>query len=717
MAELQTYRVTQAMSIVESFEEGSVATFVNAAEVQRQVANGTICKYVPQPGETDWQNKWVALTRISVTTGYYEKGDVVTLNPDFAAQYVRNGLMKPYPPLEDSPKGTKRYKVVRDAIITTTAFMGDVVDLDHSASWRLIWNGDVKTHIPLPDEVPVYLENCKRYEVTTTEITAEVGSFEEGDIIDLDPAIADSYIMNGALEPYGWALPEPADGSDDEKNTVSPEEEPELPDPGAYAVEPMPPDLLERMMNDRSVRATVCGESHYDFFHFYLAHAVDYDTAAFHREIFMLTQDETLRKIFVVAFRGSGKSTIFTTSYPLWAIMGKQQKKFVLILCDTLAQAKLQMNNIKQELESNDLLKNDMGPFEEDATEWGAYSIVFKNFNARILVGSTESSIRGIRHGKYRPDLIIGDDVESTSSVRTKEGRDKIYRWLKRDVIPAGEFRKTRLVIVGNLLHEDSLLMRLKREVKSGEIDGVFKMYPLVDKNGRVAWMDKYKTEQDILEQEKEVGSKNAFLREYLLKIVPEEDQVITRDMIHYYDKLPYIERGHMSAYLGIDLAIGQKETNDYTAMVSIVTYGTGKNFKAYVLPYSVNERLRFPDIITKIKERYRFLKAAWPDTKIRVESNQFQQAAVDQLKSERIHEVEGVTVTTDKRSRLASCADLMNAGVVLFPKHGAEDLITQMVGFGVESHDDIMDAFTLLVRSFIDEGLIEDRYDKVIWL
>src|ERR1700677_1568963 len=103
--------------------------------------------------------------------------------------------------------------------------------------------------------------------------------------------------------------------------------------------------------------------------------------------------------------------------------------------------------------------------------------------------------------------------------------------------------------------------------------------------------------------------------------------------------------------------------------MVSIVIQGSGKDFKAYVLPRPVNERLRFPDIIEKIKELYRFLKAAWPDTKIRVENNQFQQASVDQLKFDRIHEAEGITITTDKRSRLASCAALMNAGVILFPK------------------------------------------------
>lgn len=717
MAETQTYRIMQPTSIVETFEEGSLVTFANPSELQRWAAEFAVQKYVPQPGETGMHDKWVARKRITATTAYYEKGAMVTLDSAFAEQYVRNGFMKPYPPLDEPSEGKKRYKVMRDVNIYQTAFQGDLIDLSDHAAYRLIWNWEIETHVPPPGEPRVRLEGLGRYVVKAAEITAEIGSFEEDDIIDLNPTVADSYVYNGSLEPFGWSLPEPEDVVDDHEGVESVEDQPELPDPDAYAMEAMPPDLFERMMTDRSVRAAVCSESHYAFFHFYLAHAVNYDTAAFQREMFKLSEDESLQKLFIVAFRGSGKSTIFTTSYPLWAIMGKQQKKFVLIPCDTLQQAKIQMGNIKQELEGNELLKNDMGPFEEDSTEWGAYSIVFKNFNARILVVSTESSIRGIRHGRHRPDLIICDDVELTASVRTKEGRDKIYRWLKRDVIPAGEFRETRLVIVGNLLHEDSLLMRLKREVKNGEINGIFKAYPLIDKNGRCAWPDKYKTEQDLLEQEKEVGNKNAWLREYLLKIVPEDDQVITREMIHYYDKLPSLEQGHIRAYLGVDLAIGQKETNDYTAMVSIVTQGTGKDFRAYVLPNPINERMRFPEIIAKIKERYRFLKAAWPDTKIRVEANQFQQAAVDQLKSERIHEVEGVTVTTDKRSRLASCADLINAGVILFPRHGAEPLITQMIGFGVESHDDIMDAFTLLVRAFIDEGLIEDRFFGVGWI
>lgn len=707
------------MNVVEAFEEGSVVTFFNPDEIQRCTAYGSIRMYVAPPGEPRVNGKWVALTRIFITTAYYKKGEIVTLDPAKAAPYVRNGFIKPYPPLYEPPEGTKRYKAVRDVVIKRTVSWGDLIDLDYSTAQRLIWNGNIKAYVPPPGEPQVHREGLVRYEVTTAEIVVTIGSFDEGEITDLDPAVADPYIQNGSLEPYGWSLPEPEDdGIADGGDGVEPlEDQPELPDPDAYTTETLSPEVFDRMMADRGVRATVCSESPYAFFHVYFAHAVEYDTAAFHREMFHLIGQEELRRIFIVSFRGSGKSTIFTSALPLWSIMGKLQKKFVLIICDTLPQAKLQMDAIKQELEGNALLKNDLGPFEDDSPEWGAYTIVFKNFNARILVTSVESKIRGIHHGKYRPDLIVCDDVESTASVQTKEGRNKVYRWLKRDVIGAGEFRKTRLVVVGNLLHENSLLMRLKREVKNGEMDGVFRAYPLVDKNGRIAWPNKYPTEEAIREQEKEIGNKNAFLREFMLKIVPEDDQVITRDMIHYYDKLPQAALGHITAYLGVDLAIGQKEVNDYTSMLSIVTQGTGKNFRAYVLPNPVNERMRFPEIIAKIKERYRSLKTAWSDAKIRIESNQFQQASVDQLKFDRIREVEGVVVTVEKRSRLASCADLMNAGVVLFPRRGAEDLIAQMTGFGVENHDDIMDSFTLLVHSFIEEGLIEDRYDKIMWI
>ncbi len=403
---------------------------------------------------------------------------------------------------------------------------------------------------------------------------------------------------------------------------------------------------------------------------------------------------------------GSGKTTLFAELYPIWAVTGKQKKKHVVIFGKTLAQAKQYLRNIKDQLDGNPLLRNDLGPFREE-DDWNSFSLVIPNYNARITAASAEQSVRGIKHGAFRPDLCILDDCEDVASVRTQETRNATYEWVTRDIFPLGD-KTTRFIVIGNLLHDDSLLMRLIREIDEGKRSGAYKRYPLIAENDTVLWPGKYAGIKDVIKERLRVGNEIAWQREYLLNIVPDEDQVVRNEMIHYYDELPEIEH-YRATHIGTDLAISQKETADKTAMVPILVSGYGKEFTAYVLPNIVNDRMDFPATIAKMKELYRTL-AQRGHTEIDIENNQFQQAAVDQLKSDGIHDdkVKGIHVTTDKRSRLASCTDLLYAGKVLFPRYGAEELIRQLTGFGTERFDDLVDAFTTAVRQII-EGYVDD--------
>src|SRR5258708_5337333 len=86
-------------------------------------------------------------------------------------------------------------------------------------------------------------------------------------------------------------------------------------------------ELIDRMLTDRKVRTAIVRQSHFYFFNFYFAHYIKYPTAPFHRRFFQLTEQDDIKNLFIVAFRGSAKSSIFTMSYPLWAILGQQQKK------------------------------------------------------------------------------------------------------------------------------------------------------------------------------------------------------------------------------------------------------------------------------------------------------------------------------------------------------------------------------------------------------
>ena len=104
--------------------------------------------------------------------------------------------------------------------------------------------------------------------------------------------------------------------------------------------------LVNRMMKDKLVRTSITKDSFLYFFHFYYAHYVKYETADFQKEIIHHLETSATENLYVVAFRGSGKSTMVTTAYPIWAILGKQQKKFCMIFCQTRIQAKQHMLNI-----------------------------------------------------------------------------------------------------------------------------------------------------------------------------------------------------------------------------------------------------------------------------------------------------------------------------------------------------------------------------------
>lgn len=463
---------------------------------------------------------------------------------------------------------------------------------------------------------------------------------------------------------------------------------------------PFEEGAFEAIVKDRQVRRSIARQSHLMFFYIHFAHYVTYPIAEFQKDIFRITEDLSIKLAVIVAFRGSGKSTLISFSYALWAILGIQEKKFVLIISQTRAQAKMHMMNLKRELETNVLLRSDLGPFQEEEGEWGASSLVFTALGARITALSTESSIRGLRHNQYRPDLIICDDLEDLASVKTHESRQKTYNWLTSEAIPGGD-RNTRVIVVGNLLHHESLVMHLKKDIDEGQRGGLFRAYPILNEAGEPLWPGKYGTKEDIEEERKKSGNEYSWQREYLLNIIADEDQVIDEKWVQYYDELPSDPNKYRQVYMGVDLAISQKETADYTAIVSGLMQGYEKDFCLYILPNILNRRMNFPETIVQIENLY-LANKKMKTTSLLVEEVGYQKAVIDQLLTQSI-KATGVKVTSDKRSRLITVSTLIKSGKIKFPRKGAEDLIRQIVGFGSEAHDDLVDAFTIIAHQAIE--------------
>jgi predicted phage terminase large subunit-like protein len=151
-----------------------------------------------------------------------------------------------------------------------------------------------------------------------------------------------------------------------------------------------------------------------------------------------------------------------------------------------------------------------------------------------------------------------------------------------------------------------------------------------------------------------------------------------------------------------IQKMMADKETADFTAMVSGIVTHENDTWKIYILPHPVNKHLNGPGIVEGIVDLSLMLGDGKP-TEMFIENVGIQQAIVDMVNAKGIHAEGFSPAGRDKRARLISISELIKSGRILFPKRGAEKLIQQVLWFGMEKHDDLVDALTTLVLSVFE--------------
>jgi len=349
------------------------------------------------------------------------------------------------------------------------------------------------------------------------------------------------------------------------------------------------------------------------------------------------------------------------------------------------------------ELETNAMLKKDFGPFCGD-DKWGASSIVIPRYKTRIMCVSRGESLRGVIHESHRPDLVICDDIEDLDSVQTVEARNKTYDWFNRDIIPIGSSNSnTKFIIISNLLHEDCLVRRLRDEIIQDGRTGLYKEYPLLDKNNNCLWPAMFPTSESIEVKRKFVGER-VWEQEYLLHILDINSQIFRAEDFRYYDKLPLCDREirfELNA-VSIDPAFSEKESADCTAMVIGKVYIRNGKREIYILPFPVNEKMD----PMKIIDRAKILAASLGDkyeTLFYVENTAAQIILSKSLIKEGLRADEFKTGGMSKYERMLMASSWIKEGRVLFPKTGCKQLIKQVIYLG-KGHDDLADALSCLV-------------------
>lgn len=324
----------------------------------------------------------------------------------------------------------------------------------------------------------------------------------------------------------------------------------------------------------------------------------------------------TSRFLAVQAPRGSAKSTMLGF-LKLAHSISFRRRRFIIIIQNTYTKAAQSLETIKEEVKNNARFRDDFG-IKVTRDREGDTIFNVAGHRVRVLCKGSEQigSIRGEKFGAYRPDLILGDDMEDDELVRNPERRAVFEREFNDVLKYAGDW-DTQFIILGTILHDDSMMAKL---VSSDS----YKMYRKLfykaryESNGQTMslWPEKWTVAAlNQMEQEDPVS----FAKEMQGDPSSGSLETIHRDDFRYWTELDngivlWNSDGTIKsrwkwtdckAAIGIDLAWEEKKANDFSVfMPGIVTPTNDILLDGYVMKKGMRPD-EWEEIVFEMADRY----------------------------------------------------------------------------------------------------------------
>lgn len=194
---------------------------------------------------------------------------------------------------------------------------------------------------------------------------------------------------------------------------------------------------------------------------YYFPHYCTYAFNEFHHDSFNSIgfMEAAIRRVRG-APRGYAKSTLEALIKPIHDVV-YELEEFVVVISNTQDQANQKLRDIRSEVLTNPRLTRDFGicfktrkPGETSYILWcGSHSCMFQAYGSG-------AEIRGIRYRAKRPTKIVVDDGEHSEEVLNEALRAKTFDWFMQVVSQIGN-EHTNIVVIGTVLHPDSLLKKL----------------------------------------------------------------------------------------------------------------------------------------------------------------------------------------------------------------------------------------------------------------
>lgn len=457
----------------------------------------------------------------------------------------------------------------------------------------------------------------------------------------------------------------------------------------------------------------------------------------FHQEVWDLCCSEN-KFVAIAAPRGHAKSTAVTLGYGLATLLFRE-RKFMLLVSDTEAQASLFLGNIKNALQDNaqlielfGLKKNPAGQVQFIKDSETDIIVEFDDGHKfRIIAKGSEQKLRGLLWNNSRPDIIIGDDMENDELVMNKERRAKFKKWVTNALLPC---RSDQGIVrfVGTILHMDSMLEGLMpKPYAKSTVTEPLKQYSTdrrmwrsikyrahTDDWKQLLWPQKKSVQEfKMLKQQAfEMGLADGYSQEYLNIPIDESSTYFRRA-----DFLSMREEDYkrpVRYYIAVDLAISDKETADYSVFVIA---GVDEDKRIQVRNV-IRERMDGREIVDTLL----MLQKLYDPECIGIEEMQVSKAIGPFLREEMHRNNNYISLYPlkhggkDKITRARSIQARMRAQGCKFDKQGDwyQTFEDELMRFPRDKHDDQVDGFSYLglmldvvIEAPTKEEFEEDEY------
>jgi hypothetical protein len=288
--------------------------------------------------------------------------------------------------------------------------------------------------------------------------------------------------------------------------------------------------------------------------------------APFHREVWADYCDRTKENVAIAAPRKHGKSSALTDAF-LDAALLWRWRRYVILFSSSEDLACEHLGRTIDTLKNNEDIIRDFGikRFVSD-TQTDIIVQCQDSYQFRVRALGSGQKIRGLNWLGMRPDMLLGDDLESKENVSTIETRKVFRRWWFREAMQLlGEGGLTR--VHGTILHDDSLLWNLTHSPETWH-GRIYRAHASYSNYSHILWPERF-TESELRKRQAEFNAAKdpgGYSCEYLNAPRDREDAYLKSEWF-----LP-IEDHEMDVFrvmaVGVDLAISKEDSANSTVFM-----------------------------------------------------------------------------------------------------------------------------------------------------